>query len=77
MRVHSNSTGRTPVRSSNLRLVGYDAIWRVLKIEFHHGGIYHYYGVPAWRHEELMAAPSQGRYHAEYLKGSYSYDRIR
>lgn len=36
---------RTPVSSTNLKSVGYDAVNRVLEIEFHDGGIYQYFNV--------------------------------
>lgn len=37
---------RNPVSSSNVKSVGYDSESSRLEVEFHHGGIYQYYGVP-------------------------------
>ena len=44
---------RTPITSSNLKSVGYNAAEKVLEIEFHDGGIYQYFNVPASVYEAL------------------------
>ena len=68
---------RTPVQSSNLNSVGYDADSSILEIEFHHGGIYQYSGVPSSVHEELMAAGSKGTYFDQAIKkGGYPYSKV-
>ena len=63
-----------PVNSSNLSAVGYDG--STLRISFHSGGVYDYYNVPASVYEDLMNAPSKGKYHAAYIKGYYRYARV-
>ena len=68
---------RTPVDSSNLKSVGYDSQRKVLEIEFHSGGIYQYFGVPLAVYNGLMQASSHGEYHAEYIKESFNYTRLR
>lgn len=68
---------RTPVRSSNLGSVGYDANQRTLEIEFKSGGLYEYYDVPIEVHDELMNAESHGKYFNENIKESYESKRIR
>ena len=60
---------RVPVSSSNLSSVGYDESTGTLEIAFHKSGIYQYYHVPASVYEELMAAPSKGRYFSRTSKG--------
>lgn len=65
----------TPVISSNLVSVGYDAETQTLRIQFHNG-IYDYYNVPARIYQGLMSAASHGEYHAAYIKNSYRYRRI-
>lgn len=67
---------RTPVSSSNLRSVGYDAETQTLEIEFHKGGIYQYYGVPEYEYESLISASSIGRYFIDNIKTRYSHSRL-
>ena len=64
-----------PVDSSNLSSVGYDDYNHNLYIQFRQGE-YVYYNVPRNVFQELMAAPSKGKYHAAHIKYSYRYDRI-
>ena len=68
---------RQPVSSSNLRSVGYDSSTKTLEIEFNSGGVYQYYGVPPIVYQELMNAPSHGKYFHAHIKGVYRYARIR
>jgi hypothetical protein len=67
---------RTPVSSSNLRSVGYDATSQTLEIEFHSGGIYQYFGVPANIYQGLMAAGSHGKYFHAHIKDVYRYRHV-
>jgi hypothetical protein len=67
---------RESVSSSNLASVGYDAENEILEIEFKHGGIYQYYGVPKSEHEALMNADSHGKYFAANIKNNYRYVKI-
>ena len=68
---------RQPVQSSNIRSVGYDATAQTLEIEFHSGGIYHYFEVPESVHLGLLAAPSKGTYFHERIEDRYRYRRVR
>lgn len=69
---------RTPVSSSNLASVGYDAAQRILEIEFLTGSVYQYLNVPQSVYAGLMAAESHGRYFdANVKKAGYSYQQIR
>ena len=68
---------RTDVVSSNLKSVGYDESSEVLEVEFRHGGVYQYSGVPPEVHRALMDADSHGRYLAAEIKGKYRYERVR
>jgi hypothetical protein len=68
---------RTPVSSSNLASVGYDAENMVLEIEFHSGGIYQYFNVPESKYEALLKADSHGKYFDVHIKnGGYRYREI-
>ncbi len=67
---------REPVTSSNLRSVGYDPQTSTLEIEFHHGGVYHYFAVPESRYAELLAAASKGSYFNDHIKDQYRYRKV-
>ncbi|MEM1094207.1 MAG: KTSC domain-containing protein [Bacteroidota bacterium] len=68
---------RTPVSSSNLASVGYDAATKMLEIKFNSGSVYIYSGVPASVYTGLMHASSHGSYFHAHIRNSYSYRRIR
>lgn len=68
---------RQPVTSTNLASVGYDAATSTLEVEFRHGGVYQYSGVPSEVHAGLMAADSHGKYlDAHVKKAGYPYKKI-
>ncbi len=67
---------RTPVQSKEIAVVGYDAKKSILEIVFRRGGVYHYEGVPAAVHQQLMKAPSLGTYFTQNIKDSYSYKKV-
>ncbi len=67
---------RTPVSSSNLASVGYDASLATLEIAFNEGGVYEYLRVPEAVYRGLMAASSKGRYFDSMIKNAYSYRKI-
>lgn len=67
---------RQPVTSSNIASIGYDADSQTLEIEFLNGGVYQYFDVPQYVHEELMNASSHGQYLAQNIKGVYRYSKV-
>lgn len=67
---------RQPVTSSNLRTVGYDLSQQILEVEFHHGGVYQYFGVPVSVYHGLVGAASKGRYLHAFVKGAYFYRKV-
>ena len=68
---------RAAVESSNVASVGYDVESAVLEVEFAHGGIYQYFGVPFFVYQGLIDAASKGKYLNEVVKrGGYQYSRI-
>jgi hypothetical protein len=67
---------RTPVSSSNIASIGYDADSMTLEIEFLNGRIYQYAGVPADVHAALMAAGSHGAYFNSSIKNAYTAMRV-
>jgi len=67
---------RVAVGSTSIAEIGYDQQTQTLEIQFRHGGVYQYFDVPVSVHEDLMAAPSQGRYLLDQIKGRYRYARV-
>ena len=68
---------RQPVRSSNIRSVGYEEVARMLEVEFHSGGVYRYSGVPEMVYRCLMRAVSKGSYFHQHIKDQYPFVRVR
>ncbi len=61
--------------SSNIARYKYDPESYVLAVEFKNGGIYNYFDVPEAVFEQMQAAPSQGQFLAQQIKGTYRYAR--
>jgi hypothetical protein len=57
-----------PVKSSNVRAVGYDEENKTLTVEFRSGGIYQYPGVPPEMYADLLAAESVGRFVSQVVR---------
>lgn len=68
---------RIPVKSSNLRSVGFDPNVKILEIEFTNGGVYEYYNVPESVYRELMAASSHGKYFHANISKVFNYRKIK
>lgn len=65
---------RQPVASSMLRSVGYEPASETLEVEFTHGAIFQYFGVPEDVFHVLMTAPSMGQYFNDEVRdGGYDY----
>lgn len=67
---------RISVSSSNIASVGYDESSQTLEVEFNSGGIYEYYGVPEYVHQELISASSVGGYFSQRVRNTYGFSRI-
>lgn len=67
---------RIPVVSSNLVSVGYDPQSMTLEIEFQGGAVYQYFDVPESVYNELLGAPSVGKFFAAQVKGVYRFARV-
>ena len=59
---------KKPVQSTNVKSVGYDAVEKVLEVEFKSGGVYQYTGVQAEMYADLMKAESVGRFIAQVVR---------
>ena len=65
-----------PVKSSNLKAVGYDAAARELHVEFANGGRYVHHDVPADVHAALMAAESKGSHFHQHVRGKFPHRKL-
>ena len=73
----TTSFGPTPVTSTAIRLVGYDANTHILEIEFTTHEVYQYFNVPPAIAAGLRSAPSKGKYfNAVIKKGGYQYRHL-
>lgn len=61
-----------PVQSSNVRSVGYDEEKAELWIAFNGGRTYVYTGVPNGVLDDILAAPSVGKFVNEQIKNVYT-----
>ena len=69
---------REPVRSSDLKSVGYDSSNSILEVEFHGGRIYHYFKVPLEIYDALMNATSKWTFLDQNVKKrGFAYRQIR
>ena len=64
----------TPIRSTNIKAIGYDDIERELVIEFPNG-TYVYHDVPREVHAGLVVSESKGGYLAKHIKGRYEFTK--
>lgn len=66
---------RRAVDSSVIASVGYDPKSEALVIEFKHGALYRFSGVPMATVTALMAAESKGRYFNRHIRDQFPYER--
>jgi hypothetical protein len=62
----------TPVTSSLLKAVGYDAEKQELHVHFNKGGEYIYHDVPKEAHEAFVSAPSHGKHFLSVIKPTFT-----
>lgn len=62
----------TPVQSSNVAAVGYDAISNTLFIQFKgKDTVYTHHGVPVETYEQMMSAESIGSFYARNIRKNF------
>lgn len=66
----------TPIKSTNLKAVGYNPITQNLLIQFNSGKLYKYGGVPESSYNGLMAASSRGSFFSTVIRDAYSFEEI-
>jgi hypothetical protein len=62
--------------SSSIAAGGYDARSRTLRLRYIGGDTYDYRNVPSVVFDDLLAAPSKGRFVNRHVKPYYSYVRM-
>jgi len=67
---------RTPVSSSNISAIGYDADAQVLEVEFTNGSVYSYSDVPSGEYEGFINADSKGKYLHANIKDRYPFSKL-
>lgn len=67
---------RVQVVSSNIKEAGFDSQSGTLELLFSDGRIYQYFDVPESIYEQLVAAPSVGRFFHTEIRGVYRYARV-
>ena len=66
----------TEVVSSNIKAIGYDADSEELHFKFMNGTEYAYYGAPKEVYDEMMQAPSKGKFFYSEIKDKFVYRKI-
>ena len=66
-----------PLESEVLSAASYDERAGTLTLEFRHGGAYRYYLVPRRVFQELLAAPSAGRFFTTEIRSTYAFEQVR
>lgn len=61
-----------PVKSSNIKAVGYDPATLTMHVQFASGATYAHEKVVPARHEGFMKAASKGAHYAAQFKGKHS-----
>ena len=67
---------REPVKSSNLKSIGYDKAKKLLEIESHTGAVYQYLNVLEHIYKQLVRAPSIGKYFHQQILNQYKFLKL-
>lgn len=67
---------RKPVKSSNVKSVGYDPSSQTLQVEYNSGGIWDYSGIDPSHAAHLQGVPSIGGYIAKHIKPHYKATKV-
>lgn len=68
---------RKPVKSSDIKSIGYDPENKILEIEFSPERVYQYSKVPAEIHSDIMGAPSKGKFFHTHIMWKYQFRQIK
>lgn len=62
---------RTPVKSTNVKSVGYDPATRAMEVEFQNGRVYSHSNVSANDHSGLVNSSSIGGHYHKHFKDKF------
>ena len=65
-----------PVKSSNVKAIGYDATTKKLRVEFHGSGTYEFDNVTPTKHRRLMEAESIGKHFQAHIRHSHDFRKL-
>jgi len=71
-----NKVLTTKVNSSNIEEVSYDPLMSNLTVKFLNGSKYEFVSVPKQEYENIVTAPSVGRYFQANIKGKYDFLKL-
>lgn len=63
------------VSSSTIESVAHDPESSTMEVKFKNGTTYHYHGVPADLHEDMLQSSSVGKFLNEHIKNKHSYSQ--
>jgi hypothetical protein len=66
-----------PVKSSNIKAVGYDPTTLTLRIQYKTDRVYNYFGVPVEIYTNLMAAESVGKFFWANIRTQYAFAEVK
>ncbi|PIR88474.1 MAG: KTSC domain-containing protein [Candidatus Harrisonbacteria bacterium CG10_big_fil_rev_8_21_14_0_10_44_23] len=67
---------REPVKSSDLKAIGYDPETKILEVEFQSGSLYQYVNVAENVYSELMKSDSKGNYFNTQIRDGYQNTKL-
>ncbi len=67
---------RTPVTSTNIYAIGYDADTQTLEVEFKNGSVYAYSDVHQGEYNAFFDSGSKGKYFRANIKERYSFVKL-
>ncbi len=68
---------RKPVKSSNIKNVGYDSATKQMHVEFLSGGVYEYEGVGQDDYNSFVHDPNPGSHFAKHVRGKFTAKKLR
>lgn len=72
-----NGMERQPIKSSNLKSVGFDSSTDELEVEFHTFSVYVYFNVPESVYNALLSARSKGQYFNDKIRDNYRNKKLK
>ena len=71
-----NKINMKPVKSSNIKAVGYDELKMILRVQFYSGGTYEYKDVPRKIWMDFITSKSLGKYFYKKIRDKYKTTKI-